>query len=1060
MVSAVLVTITTTQAAVANPCAPVVNPVACENSKPGTDPSVWDVSGAGSSSIQGFSTDISANIGETVRFKVSTPAQSYRLDIYRLGYYAGKGARLIASVNPSAALPQSQPSCRTDGGTGLVDCGNWAVSASWTVPEGTVSGVFVAKLVRTDGTTGASHVPFVVRDDSSRSGLLFQTADTTWHAYNQYGGNSLYVGSPAGRAYKVSYNRPITTRGTSPEDALFSAEFPMIRFLEANGYDISYTSGVDTDRRGELLKNHKAFLSVGHDEYWSGQQRKNVEAARDAGVHLAFFSGNEAFWKTRWETSIDGSGTAHRTLVSYKETLDGAKTDPSSEWTGTWRDPRFSPPSDGGRPENGLTGTLFMVNGGTSRKDSIRIPEADGKMRFWRGTPVANLSPGTTATMPAGTLGYEWDAELDNGARPAGLVRLSSATYDISGELLLDHGGTYGSGTANHALTLYRAPSGALVFGAGTVQWSWGLDATHDLAGTSTDPSMRQATVNLLADMGVQPATLVSGLVAATASTDTTAPTSTITAPTAGATVEVGSTVTVSGTATDTGGRVGGVEVSVDGGTTWRRADGRSTWSYSWAPTSTGTVVLRSRAADDSGNLEAPSTGTSVTVGSGTSSTTCPCTIFGTRLPKTVSDPDKNPVELGVKFRAATSGSITGIRFYKGSTNTGTHTGSLWTSGGSRLASVTFTGETASGWQSMSFASPVAVTAGTTYVASYYAPVGRYSKDQSFFSTSGTTSGPLTALQDGVEGPNGVYRYGTGGGFPTSTWKSSNYWVDVVFTDGSGGGGGTDTTAPTVTSRSPSDGATGVSTATTVSATFSEPVQPTSVVFSLAGPEGAVPSSVVVDSTATKATLTPSSALSAGTAYTASLSGAKDAAGNAMAPVAWSFTTATASSPSPECPCSLWDSTATPTLLSDPDTSSLELGVKVTPSRDGSITAIKFYKSSTNTGVHDVRLWTAGGTLLASATATNETSEGWQTVPLTTAVAVKAGTTYVASYRAPNGRYSVDEGYFASARTSGPLTAPSTSTSGGNGVYTYASPGAFPSSSYNASNYWVDVVFS
>ena len=230
--------------------------------------------------------------------------------------------------------------------------------------------------------------------------------------------------------------------------------------------------------------------------------------------------------------------------------------------------------------------------------------------------------------------------------------------------------------------------------------------------------------------------------------------------------------------------------------------------------------------------------------------------------------------------------------------------------------------------------------------------------------------------------------------------------------------------------------------------------------FSLTGPQGTVPSSVVVDSTATKATLTPGSALSAGTAYTASLSGAKDAAGNTMAPLTWSFTTATATTPSPECPCSLWDSTAAPTLLADPDTTSVELGVKVTPSRDGSITAIEFYKSSTNTGVHDVRLWTTGGALLASATATNETAEGWQTVALASPVAVKAGTTYVASYRAPNGRYSVDEGYFSSARTVGPLTAPSTSTSSGNGVYTYASPGSFPSSSYNASNYWVDVVFS
>ena len=92
----------------------------------------------------------------------------------------------------------------------------------------------------------------------------------------------------------------------------------MIRWLEANGYNVSYFSDVDSDRIGGEIREHKVFLSVGHDEYWSGQQRANVEAARDAGVHLAFFSGNEVFWKTRWENSIDSWQTPHRTLVCYK----------------------------------------------------------------------------------------------------------------------------------------------------------------------------------------------------------------------------------------------------------------------------------------------------------------------------------------------------------------------------------------------------------------------------------------------------------------------------------------------------------------------------------------------------------------------------------------------------------------------------------------------------------------------------------------------------------------------------------------------------------------------
>ncbi len=121
------------------------------------------MSGAGSTNIQGFATDISVNHGQTISFKIDTDASSYRIDIYRLGYYGGNGARLITTILPTAHLPQNQPDCLSDASTGLVDCGNWAVSASWAVPSDAVSGLYIAKLVRTDSTTGASHVPFVVR---------------------------------------------------------------------------------------------------------------------------------------------------------------------------------------------------------------------------------------------------------------------------------------------------------------------------------------------------------------------------------------------------------------------------------------------------------------------------------------------------------------------------------------------------------------------------------------------------------------------------------------------------------------------------------------------------------------------------------------------------------------------------------------------------------------------------------------------------------------------------------------------------------------------------------
>jgi hypothetical protein len=591
------------------------NEIVAENQLPGTPPSVWDVQGAGHPSIQGFATEISVNRGETVRFKIDTPATDYRIDIYRLGWYGGNGARKVATIQPSVPLPQNQPNCLSDPNTGLIDCGNWAESASWAVPANAVSGVYIAHLVREDPEDGrSSHIPFIVRNDGGASDILLQVSDATWHAYNAYGGNSLYTGSPAGRAFAVSYNRPITTRCCDFPDGesysyLFSAEYPMIRWLERNGYNVSYFTDVDADRRGAEMLEHAVYMIAGHDEYWSARQRANVEAARDAGVHIMVLSGNTAFWKTRWEPDL--AGRPHRTLVCYKETHEDAKIDPEpGVWTGTWRDSRFGP-HDGGRPENALLGTIFMVNG--IRNDPIRVPEADGKLRFWRNTSIANLAPGQVATLPSGVLGYEWDEDLDNGHRPPGLVRLSTTV--VNGVVkLVDEGTVYAPGTATHHLTLYRAPSGALVFSSGSVQWSWGMDAEHDNPGTPADPRMQQATVNLLADMGVQPATLQPGLVAATASTDAAPPQAVITSPANGATVLAGVAITITGTASDVGGRVGAVEVSTDGGETWHPASGRESWSYEWTPEDSGPATLLARAADDSANLGAPSAPVEVTV--------------------------------------------------------------------------------------------------------------------------------------------------------------------------------------------------------------------------------------------------------------------------------------------------------------------------------------------------------------------------------------------------------------------------------------------------------------
>jgi hypothetical protein len=174
------------------------NPVACENQRTGTPQSTWDVSASQGGTIEGFADPFSINAGQTISFKIKSPASSYAIDIYRMGYYGGDGARLITSITPDISASQNQPACDTNTTTGLVDCGNWSMSATWPVPDTAVSGVYFARIYRTDGTSDANQIPFVVTDNSSHSGIVFMTSDETWQAYNDWGGYSLYTGNATG----------------------------------------------------------------------------------------------------------------------------------------------------------------------------------------------------------------------------------------------------------------------------------------------------------------------------------------------------------------------------------------------------------------------------------------------------------------------------------------------------------------------------------------------------------------------------------------------------------------------------------------------------------------------------------------------------------------------------------------------------------------------------------------------------------------------------------------------------------------------------------------------
>jgi phosphodiesterase/alkaline phosphatase D-like protein len=1186
-------------------CALATNLIVCENNLPGNPASDWDVVGAGDPSIQGFSTDISVNRGQTVRFKIATNASSYRLDIYRLGYYSGLGGRKVATVQPSAQLPQSQPPCLSDPTTGLVDCGTWAQSATWAVPATATSGVYLAKLVRTD-TGGASQIVFIVRDDDNRSDILFQTSDTTWQAYNSYGGNSLYVGAPAGRANKVSYNRPMITRGDfnglGLRSFLFNAEYPMIRWLEANGYNVSYFTGVDSDRRGAEIREHKVFLSVGHDEYWSGGQRANVEAARAAGVNLAFLSGNEVFWKTRWENSIDGSGTSYRTLVSYKETHSGAKVDPlPNVWTGTWRDPRFSPPADGGRPENALTGTGFVAN--DRRYDPMTVPAIYGRLRFWRNTSVATLPSGAVANFAAGILGHEWDEDVDNAFRPQGLIHLSSTTLNIHARLL-DYGSSYGASSATHNLTMYRHPSGALVFGAGTVQWSWGLDTDHDIAAlgpSAPDPRIQQATVNFLADMGAQPLTLQSGLVPATASTDSIVPASTITFPAQGAAVESGKRVTIRGITTDGGGGVvAGVEVSLDGGLTWRPAVGNESWTYEWTPmtgSQSTSVTIMARAVDDSANLETTPATATVAVLPDTHGPTISAVQVSAAMSTwatvswTTDELADSEVEYGsttgygARTPAATPVTSHSVILTGLTPNSDYHYRVASTdSVGNRSASADFTFRTATvdttqtitfddragqdqeltgvypfglidwgtgGWyhsgpwgthtsKSLTYSSSSLTSASFAFITSLrLLTIDAYNSDSAPATVTVSCPRQPTA-QVTVEGGE-VVTIATGWTSACSpvTLSATNSWgtlFDNLVVDSPPDlveplisqivAGPTAVTA-TINWLTDEPGDTQVQFGRTTAYGATTPVDPTprathavlltgltpstsyhyrvlsrdvagnlavsgDLSFTTAAPDTTAPviSSISARLIAVeRATIawrtdeladgrieygtTTSYGFSTSvdpaliTAHSQVLTGllpetlyhyrvsSRDPSGNLTVSPDFTFTTA-----APRiCPCSIWGDAVVPTEPWHSENGGVELGVRFLADVDGMISGIRFYKGGGNNGPHVGKLWSATGQLLATVTFSGESASGWQQALFSAPVSVVAGTTYVASYHTDTG-FAFDLDYFDTRPgvESAPLHALGNGVDGPNGIYRMG-PSGFPTQSYRGGNYWVDVVF-
>ena len=435
-----------------------VSPIAAENALPG-DPN-WQkgYQKPWAAQIEAYANRVSAQAGDTVQLMVrSDTAMSVSWTLYRLGWYGGAEARALTSGTTAVG---AQPACANNHTTGLVSC-SWSPTFSVTIPSNAVSGLYLVRILRPDKI--GILIPVVVKDDRPAD-LYFQSSVTTAQAYNAWGGESLYEddGDSLGHfAVQVSFDRPYDSDFGSGQVLRYEAL--MAAFLERNGYDVSYTTNLDVAREGSsALLKRGAFLSVGHDEYWPGEERDAVEAARDAGQPVFFFGANAAYWKVR--LSNPGADGNARLITCYKQHPEQDPLAGTPAQTGRFRDPPIN------RPEEELVGTMYeswLLFGQP-------FVVADASDPIFAGTNMHN------GDIIPQLVGYEYDRTF--------LHDTPSPVKVFARSQLVDAESKPGLSEA----TYYVAPGGAFVFGAGSIYWSRGVD------GPLRDGRVERMTANAL----------------------------------------------------------------------------------------------------------------------------------------------------------------------------------------------------------------------------------------------------------------------------------------------------------------------------------------------------------------------------------------------------------------------------------------------------------------------------------------------------------------------------------------------------------------------------------
>jgi hypothetical protein len=441
------------------------NPIVAENSKPGTPG--WDVGPPSPTTmLDGYSSEVSSAPGGTIHLHVTGAAgERYRIEVYRLGWYSGVGARRVACV-PSCTGDEaaaSQPPTQPPAADGYLDAG-WPVTDVVIVGSNWVSGVYEAKLTVTShpGKGLARFVPFIVYEPTPRSPILVHVGVNTWQAYNTWGGRSLY--GPG--VTQISFNRPYAGANRP-----LQWEYQLIRFLESRGYWVSYASDVETDKGIDALNARRLVIDAGHDEYWTKAMRDAFDAAQASRVNTAFIGADDGGWQMRYADN-------YRTIVEYRTA--GADPDPDpTEKTVRFR--QLVPP----RPECQLMGEMFL-NGGPQPSSSAYLPVAGSLANRWFSG--SGLTP---STLLYDTIGYEWDTA----GQPAcpHVQKLFSWTGS-------DAHGNPGEADA----VTFTAPSGARVFDAGSLQFTWGLDSYPHHA--SANPGLQVFTQNVINDLSGTPA--------------------------------------------------------------------------------------------------------------------------------------------------------------------------------------------------------------------------------------------------------------------------------------------------------------------------------------------------------------------------------------------------------------------------------------------------------------------------------------------------------------------------------------------------------------------------